>query len=139
VLFRSFRAAHRALRPARSWQAALDADGDRQPEVRWLRENGTPLDDAYFDATDRHFVAFELDGDELGDDARALYVAYDGWSRALTATVPAPPSGTRWSIVIDTSAVAESWSNARAPGEEVELVGTSLEVPARAVIVLVAR
>ena len=135
----AFRAAHRALRPARSWQAALDADGDGQPEVRWLRESGTPIDGAYFDASDRHFVAFELDGDELGDDARALYVAYDGWSRALTATVPPPPPGTRWSIAIDTSAPAERWSNARAPGEEVELVGTSLEVPARAVIVLIAR
>jgi glycogen operon protein len=107
--------------------------------VRWLRDDGAALDDAYFDATDRHFVAFELDGDELGDDARALYVAYDGWSRALTATVPAPPAGTGWSIAIDTSAAAERWSNARAPGEEVELVGTSLEVPARAVIVLVAQ
>ncbi|MBX7192714.1 MAG: glycogen-debranching protein [Sandaracinaceae bacterium] len=135
----AFRAMHPALCPSRAWPTAEDPDGDGQPTLRWLRESGAPMDDAYFDATDRHFVGLELDGDELGDPSSAIYVAYNGWSRTLTVTPPAPPAGTQWAIAIDTSAAAESWSNARAAGDEVELAAATIDVVNRAVVVLIAR
>ena len=70
---------------------------------------------------------------------RALYVAWNGWSRALTATVPAAPPGSAWALAIDTRAEAESWQNAREPADWTSLAASTVEVAPRAVVVLVAR
>jgi len=95
----AFRAAHAALRPDHHWRVFGDADGDGITEVRWLRDDGRFVDDAYLDTDGPHFLAWQLDGDELGDDAASLYFAYNGWSGTVNATLP---GGFAWRRVFDT-------------------------------------
>ncbi|MCA9605001.1 MAG: glycogen-debranching protein [Myxococcales bacterium] len=133
----AFRAAHAALRPARHWRVFTDADGDGLTEVRWFRDDGRFVDDAYIDAEANHFVAWQLDGDELGDAAASLFFAYNGWSGTLTVAVPDPPPGLAWHRAIDTGPNGEAFGfvdpSAAAPIEG------PLEVTQRTLVGLVAR
>ncbi|HJK92561.1 MAG TPA: alpha-amylase family glycosyl hydrolase, partial [Polyangiaceae bacterium LLY-WYZ-15_(1-7)] len=135
----AFRAAHAALRPARHWRVFGDADGDGLTEVRWFRDDGAFVDDAYLDAGDRHFVAWQLDGDELGDEAASLFFAYNGWDGTIRAAVPAAPEGTRWRRVMDTSAAGEGFGWVREGGAAGEVVEGPVDVAGRSVVGLVAR
>ena len=40
-------------------------------------------------------LTWRIDGQEGGDPARSLYIAWNGWTADLTATVPAPGGG-KW-------------------------------------------
>ena len=60
-----------------------------------LGEKDIP-DNAYWGSTERHFLAYRIDGTELGDSLRSIYVAYNGWSGAITITLPAPSAGRAW-------------------------------------------
>ncbi|MCB9635451.1 MAG: glycogen-debranching protein [Sandaracinus sp.] len=116
-----FRAAHAALRPERHWRVFGDADGDGLTEVRWFRDDGRFVDDGYLDGDGAHFVAWQLDGDELGDSAASLFFAYNGWSGDVRATLPEAPTGTRWREAFDTASgtfggevvVGERWVRPR--------------------------
>jgi isoamylase len=125
----AFRHAHPALRPRAFWPEAA---------VTWLRDDGSPADATYLDAADRHFLAWRLDGARLGDPAKAIYVAYNGWTEAVTATLPAPPAGTSYRLVADTSAVAAAWGNWTAPGSSREIASGTYAVAARSLVVAVA-
>ncbi|MCB9593072.1 MAG: glycogen-debranching protein [Sandaracinaceae bacterium] len=132
----AFRAAHRALRPGRHWQVFGDADGDGLTEVRWFRDDGRFVDDAYIDAAANHFVAWQLDGDELGDEAATMWFGYNGWSGTILAALPEPPAGLSWRRAIDTSEGAASvgWIEDDGP-----VVTGEVAVARRSVVVLVAR
>lgn len=106
----AFRAAHPALRPA-EFYSGRDRDGDGLADLSWLRDDGQPADPGYFAATDRHFLAYRLDGDELGDPAASIFVAYNGWSDPVQATLPPPRPGKAWYRVADTAAWMEDRDN----------------------------
>ena len=131
----AFRHAHAALRPAAHWGAAIDEDGDGLTQVRWLRDDGTPVDDAYLDDDFVHFIAWQLDGDELGDAAASLYFAYNGWSDSVLATIPEPPADLDWRRVIDTSPQGDDFGHVLSGGPIIE---GSYSVAARSLVVLVA-
>jgi len=135
----AFRQAHAALRPASAWMAAGDLDHDGLMQVRWLDDAGHAASDAYFDANNRHFLAWELDGDELGDTSPAIFVAYNGWNGTIDATVPAAPAGTAWVLAIDTSIAAEAWSNAHDDAHASPVTTPTIGVAGRSLVVLVAR
>lgn len=126
----NFRRGHPALRPTYHWAAAQDDDEDGYPQVRWLRDDGTQIDDDYFDDEGRHFVGYLLDGDELGDEAPFLYVAYNGWEHALNVSLPALPDGRRWTLRVDTSPGGDPYGHfaepARSVGEVYTLGGRGL-------------
>ncbi len=132
----AFRAAHAALRPDHGWRVFGDADGDGITEVRWLRDDGSFVDDAYIDSDTNHFVAWQLDGDELGDTSPSLYVAYNGWSGEVTATPPAAPKGTQWRRAIDTSPWGSAFGHVQTDGPVVE--GTYVVRPRSLVVLLAA-
>lgn len=132
----AFRAAHAALRPGRHWHVLDDADGDGLTEARWYRDDGQLADDAYLDDPSRHFVAWQLDGDELGDDDATLWFGYNGWSSPVLATLPAPPPGLAWHRVIDTSPQGDAFGWVQDDGPVVE---GSLSVDRRSLVGLVAR
>lgn len=132
-----FRGEHPALRPDRYW-LWHDDDGDGLLQVTWLADHGEPVDQGYFDDPSRHFLAFMLDGDELGD-VPALYVGYNGWQESLEAQLPPPPLGTRWHLVADTGVGAEAHGNFQDTVEAEALGADRVRVEDRALVIAVAR
>ncbi|MCA9652844.1 MAG: glycogen-debranching protein [Myxococcales bacterium] len=132
----AFRAAHAALRPAHHWRVLTDGDGDGLTEARWFRDDGSFVDDAYVDGEGNHFVAWQLDGDELGDDAATLYFAYNGWSGPVLATLPAPPAGLSWRRAIDTSEQGAPFGHVEEDGP---VIADEYWVAPRSLVGLVAR
>jgi glycogen operon protein len=86
-----------------------------------------------------HFLGYRLDGTEAGDGATSIYVAYNGWSDKVTATLPPPTAGKSWYRVADTGAWWESAGNAVEPGQEERMGGATYELAARSVLVLIER
>ncbi len=129
----AFRAAHPALRPAAFFDG-LDHDGNGLPDVAFLDTTGAAASASYMADTNNHFLAFRLDGTEASDPARSIYVAYNGWSGDLPATLPAAGASTAWYVSGDSASGAFA-----APGAETALGGTSVTVKARSVAVLVER
>jgi len=107
----AFRGEHAAFRPVCHWDVCPDRDADGRAAVRWLDDAGRPAADAYLDAPDRHFLAYELDGGDLGDATAALLIAYNGWTGTVNATLPPPPAGHRWHLRADTSAAAAAFGH----------------------------
>jgi glycogen operon protein len=126
----AFRAAHPALRPANFASPA---------QLTWFTPAGTTPDAAYWNDPGNHALAWRLVGSTTGDPAAAIYVAYNGWSGDVTFTLPAPPAGTTWHRVTDTSTWAEGPDQVRQPGAEEPLDGAPYVLRDRAVLVLIAR
>lgn len=105
-----FRAAHPALRPDH-YRSSKDNDGNGLPEIRWLRDNGNAADAAYLDNPNNDFLAFQVDGEEAGDSARSLYVAYNGWTDGIQVTLPKTAPGHTWKLVADTHVWLEPEGN----------------------------
>ncbi len=135
----TFRREHTALRPAHFVGENDDADADGQRAIAWYRDDGRPADAAYLDAPDRHFVSWVLDADEVGDRARALWVAYNGWSGAVDAHPPPAPPGTAWYLVADTSEAGAAFGYARAEADAPPLGDAPLRLDGRALGIFVAR
>ncbi|HEY8092051.1 MAG TPA: alpha-amylase family glycosyl hydrolase [Polyangiaceae bacterium] len=129
----AFRAAHPALRPAAFWDGK-DHDGNGLADVTWLDATGAAASSAYLGSASNHFLAWRLDGQEAGDPVRSVYLAYNGWTAAITATVPAAGSGTSWWVSGDSAN-----GNLAGPGQETALGAKTLTVAARSVAVLVER
>ena len=89
-------------------------------------------------ATDRHLLAWQLDGDELGDDSASMFFVYNGWSGALQASVPAPPTGHSWRVVIDTGPGGDSFGWVRESAESGSVHTGRYIIGARTVAALVA-
>jgi glycogen operon protein len=129
----AFRAAHAALRPAAFWDGK-DHDGNGLPDVAWLDTTGAAASAAYMASTSNHFLAWRLDGEEAGDAVRSVYVAYNAWTQALTATLPAAGTGKAWWAAGDSAG-----GKLAAPGQETALGAATVSVAARSVAVLVER
>ncbi len=134
----ALRAEHPALRPA-GFLTGTDGDGDGLQDIRWLTDQGTQASGAYMDDPSNHFLAWILDGDEVGDPAKAIYVAYNGWSDTVTATLPPPTPGMAWWRVSDTAQWMESRQNIAPSGQEDELDGSTYDLAGRSVLVLIER
>jgi isoamylase len=134
----TFRSAHPALRPAKFFRGA-DNNGNGLKDIAWYRDNGGEADGAYMDNASNHFLAYRLDGTEAGDGATSIYVAYNGWSAKVTATLPPPTAGKSWYRVADTGAWWESAGNSADPGQEDRMAGATYELAARSVLVLIER
>ena len=126
----AFRAAHPALRPANFYSGS---------QLQWLTPAGAAPDSAYWNSSANHALAWRLDGPALGDPAAAIYVAYNGWSGDVTFTLPAPPAGTSWHRVTDTSTWAEGPDQVRSPGAEDAVGAAPYVLHDRAVLVLIAK
>ena len=137
-LLLQFRQAHPALRPA-DFFTGQDNNGNGLKDLTWYRDNGAEVDPAYFSNPSNHFLAFRLDGTEFGDPATSIYVAYNGWTDIVTATLPAPLPGNTWFQVADTSAAAGDFGNIHPAGAEVPLSNSQYGVAGRSVLLLIEK
>lgn len=133
----AFRSAHPALRPDQFYRGT-DGNGNGLKDITWLKDDGSEPDTGYWNNADMHFLAYRLDGTELGDAAASIYVAYNGWSGRVRATVPGNLPGKKWYRVLDTAARFEGEENIRVPGDEPE-VRTAYEVAPRSAVVLIEK
>jgi len=136
----AFRKAHASLRPA-GFYSGSDNNGNSLQQLAWFAPSGAVADGTYFNDANNHAIAWRIDGSELGDTAAAIYVAYNGWSGAVSFTLPAPPSGKSWYRVTDTCTWAEGPGQVRAPGSEDAIggQGTVYSECGRGALVLIAK
>jgi isoamylase len=136
----AFRMTHRALRPA-NFYSASDTNGNVMEQMRWFKPDGNVADAAYMSNANNHALAWRIDGSEFGDSASAIYVAYNGWSGAVTFTLPWPGNGKSWYRVMDTSPWNEGPNTIVAPGSEAFIGGewTTYVLQQRAMSVFIAK
>jgi len=133
-----FRLAHPALRPAEFFTGA-DHNKNGLKDVTWYRDDGTEVDGEYFASPDNHFLAYRIDGTELGDSAASVYVAYNSWMNSVAAALPANLPGAEWYVVADSAAAAEAWGNINAPGSEVRLEALQYAVAGRSLALFIEK
>jgi isoamylase len=133
----NFRLAHPALRPANFLTGAVGPSGLK--DVTWLNAGGGEAAGAYMNDVNNHFLAYRLDGAKAGDPAASLYVAYNGWSGVVTATLPPPRAGKAWYRVSDTASWMEAQGNFSDPGQEQRLNGSTYDLAGRSLLLLVER
>ena len=108
--------------------------------MTWLGTDGLPLPDAFFHDPGAHFLGWRIAGTAAPDEpARAIYVAYNGATTTVAATLPAPTAGAAWYVVADTGAWFEDHSNAYAPGAEYRMNGRRYDVGARSLAIFIER
>jgi glycogen operon protein len=133
-----FRRGHVCFRPAQFF-AGRDHNGNGLKDLSWYFETGQEVSQEYFANPANHFLAFRVDGTEFGDSADSIYVAYNGWTDAITVTIPESLPGKVWYVVADTSSNAEAWGNIHRAGQEVRLGGGSYIVSGRSLVLLLER
>jgi isoamylase len=137
----AFRKAHPALRPS-NFYSASDNNGNVMEQLRWFKPDGAQADAAYFDNPNNHAIAWRIDGTELGDTAKAIYIAYNGWQGPVNFTLPwTGQQATSWYRVTDTCEWAEGGNQVRQPGSEdfIGGEGTVYGLCERGVLLLVAK
>ena len=136
----AFRKAHASLRPA-AFYSSVDNNANVMEQLRWFKPDGTVADSTYFNDASQHAIAWRVDGSEFSDPAAAIYVAYNGWSGAVSFTLPWPGSSRSWYRVTDTCTWAEGAGQVRAPGSEDAIGGenTVYSECGRGVLVLIAK
>ena len=110
----AFRNAHPALRRSDFFDG-MDHNGNGLKDVTWVRDNGQEADGQYLGNNQNHFIAFRLDGTEVGDPSTSIFVAYNGYSADIIATLPANLPGNRWYLVADTASALEGQDNIASP------------------------
>jgi isoamylase len=131
----AFRAAHAALRPAAFWDGT-DHNGNGLPDIAFFDNTGAVASSAYLANTANHFLSWRIDGTEGGDTARSIWIAWNGWTAAISAPVPAPAPGgtTSWWVAGDSGSGAFA-----VVGQEAPLTTATVSVAARSVAVFVER
>jgi isoamylase len=134
----AFRDAHPALRPAEFF-TGTDSNGNGLKDITWLRNDAVEADAGYLNNPDNHFLAYRIDctGSAARDRVASIYVAYNGWSDRVTATLPANLPGKRWYRVADTAGWMETRDNFNAPDQEELLAGASYTLAGRSVLLLI--
>jgi len=132
----AFRNAHPALRPA-SFYTGNDSNGNGLKDIEWLRDTGAEANQDYLNNPDNHFLAYRLDGSELGDSAQSIYVAYNGWRDSVTATLPQNLNGRHWFRVCDTADWMEGQDNFKSPGQEDLLTSKDYALAGRSILILI--
>jgi glycogen operon protein len=136
----AFRTAHPALRPADFFTGAVSpADGLK--DITWLSDSGQEADANYFNNANNHFLAFRLNGQATvpSEPSSSIYIAYNGWSGAVTATLPNNLPGKNWYRVADTAAWMEGRDNFTAVGQEDLLANNTYSVTARSLLLLIEK
>lgn len=134
----AFRRAHPALRPAEYFDGK-DHNRNGVKDITWLRDDGNEPDEGYFNAKDRHFLGYRIDGTEFGDPARSIYVGYNGWQDPVNITLPALSPGHAWFRAGDTAARMENEGNFREVGKEDKLTDRNYKMDRRSVLLLIEK
>jgi len=133
-----FRRAHPCLRPA-DFFTGTDNNGNGLKDLTWYFDCGAEVDQAYFADPNNHFLAYRIDGSEVGDAATSIYVGYNGYFQAIDVSLPAPLAGNSWSLVADTSPNAAAWGNIYPAGQEQQLGASQYTAQGRSIFLLMER
>ena len=128
-----FRHAHPALRPA-DFFTGTDHNGNGLKDLTWYSDSGAEADSTYFTNPNNHFLAYRIDGTEFGDPAASIYVAYNGGSDPVVATLPVNLPEKQWYIVADSAA-----ANIYAGGQEVRQSAQAYTVAGRSIALFVEK
>ncbi len=134
----AFRTAHPALRPA-NFFSGTDSNGNGLKDITWLRDNGVEADGAYMSSPSNNFLGYRIDGTQFGDTFQSIYVAYNGWSGSVTATLPGNVGGKRWYRVSDTASWMEGQGNFNVAGSEELMNITSYTLAPRSLLILIEK
>jgi isoamylase len=134
----AFRNAHPSLRPADFFKGK-DSNGNGIKDIAWLQDNGEEAGSDYLNNPDNHFLAYRIDGTELGDNVQSIYVAYNGWKDKLSVTLPINLNGKHWFRVCDTADWMESQDNFKSPGEEDSLTVQDYTLAGRSLLILIEK
>ncbi len=94
----------RSMIAFRGRHPSIARNDDFYVEARWLDDGGAEMDADYRNNASLHFVAMYLPtGAVAGETVEAIYLGYNGWEGAITATLPSPPVGTQWFLAADTN------------------------------------
>jgi glycogen operon protein len=129
----AFRHAHPALRRA-AFGDGKDHNGDGVPDLAWLDASGAPASDAFMHDKRNAFLAWRIDGSEARDDARSIFVAWNGAATAVDATVPPARSPASWRVVADSAA-----GTLASPNREPAFGTGPARLAPRSVLVLIER
>jgi glycogen operon protein len=91
------------------------------------------------DDPSQQFLAWRLDGDAVGDPARAVMVAYNGGTSTIAFTLPPHATDTHWFRVADTAAWLEPSSNIALPGSEYQMNGNRYDLAPRSLAIFLER
>jgi glycogen operon protein len=130
----AFRRAHPALH-REDFFDGNDHNGNGLKDVTWVRDSGQEADGGYLANPANHFIAFRLDGTEVGDPSASILVAYNAYFKDIRFSLPANLPGRQWRLVADTAASHESTDNLATPPNPVS--GPSYDVTARSVAIFV--
>ena len=130
----SLRREHSVFRPTTYWTYA-DHNENGMADARWYTDAGVAADPTYMTNASNRFLALLLDGSEASDTSAAAYVAYNGATIAISATLPTPPPGHEWVLVLDTSVSREMAGNANLS----ESLAATLDVAPRSLAVAIAQ
>jgi glycogen operon protein len=136
----AFRTAHPALRPADFFTGAASAVNGLK-DIAWLTDSGQEADANYLTSANNHFLAFRLNGQAAvaGEASASIYIAYNGWSGAVIATLPNNLPGKNWYRVADTAAWMEGRDNITAVGQEDLLAGNTYSLAGRSLLLLIEK
>ncbi len=103
-----FRKAHNAFKPAFFWTGE-DTNQNGVPQIQWLNSDGIPMLNNQLTDPNEHFVAYMLDGAELGDSQKLFVVAYNGGDTDRRFSLPTNARGA--TRILDTAAWLEAQNN----------------------------
>jgi glycogen operon protein len=134
----AFRRSHPALRPAEYFEGR-DHNGSGLKDLTFYRDDGAEPDADYYNAKDRHFLAYRIDGTEFGDPAQSIYVGYNGWWQPIQVTLPVPSPGRSWYRAGDTASWMEPQGNFKDPGQEDRLTDRTYGRKGRTLLILIEK
>jgi isoamylase len=136
----AFRTAHPALRPA-DYFTGTPSPVNGLKDITWLMASGQEADPNYFNSTNNYFLAFRLNGQAAvaGEASASIYIAYNGWSGVVNATLPNNLAGKNWYRLADTAAWMEARDNITAAGQEDLLTGNNYALAGRSLLLLLEK
>jgi glycogen operon protein len=127
------RADHTSLRPARHFDGR-DHDGNGLVDVARLGTDGAAATSGQLGRPSERFVALRFDGEEAGDSALSIYVAYNWAASPVNVQLPPLVKGKGWHLVAQSDAGIVL--NA---GNEAPVAAGSMSLAARSALVLIER
>ncbi len=122
---------HSILRHSRFLSGARNEDTDTK-ELSWIATGGHEMGAEEWGDANTHCFGMLIDGraqttgvKKRGSDATVLLV-FNGWHDLVGFTLPEPPDGTAWSLLVDTNQPALDGGPRFAPGDRYDVTGRSV-------------
>ncbi len=127
----SLRRRYTILRHSRFLSGDLNVDTGTK-DLTWIATNGSEMGPGEWDDPNTRCIGMLLDGrapetglKKRGSDATVLIV-FNGWQDLVGFTLPEPPDGEGWTLLVDTNQPALSTEPNFHPGDRYDVTGRSV-------------